>query len=100
MTSCTQYLILLISHSPAAGDIPGFSLFTSQYPHEALFRSVHYALMDHACREYLFVIDFFKMPQSGAMDIFQQVLGKTLELLQVRHEKMTVICTIHTVMTT
>jgi hypothetical protein len=53
-----------------------------RYSYEGLFRSVHYALMDHACREYLFVIDFFKMPQSGAMDIFQQVLGKTLDLLQ------------------
>ena len=54
-----------------------------QFAYEALFRSVHYALMDHACREFLFIVDFFKMPVGGAMEIFKEVLGRTLEYLQV-----------------
>ena len=54
-----------------------------QFPYEALFRSVHYAVMDHACREFLFIVDFFKMPVGGAMEIFKEVMGRTLEYLQV-----------------
>ena len=54
-----------------------------QFHYEALFRSVHYAVMDHACREFLFIVDFFKMPVGGAMEIFKEVMGRTLDYLQV-----------------
>lgn len=39
--------------------------------------------MDHACREFLFIVDFFKMPVGGAMEIFKEVMGRTLDYLQV-----------------
>ena len=54
-----------------------------QYPYEALFRSVHFALMDNACREYLFVVDFLNLTSSAAQDFFDTILGKTLAYLLV-----------------
>ncbi|XP_066599067.1 vacuolar protein sorting-associated protein 52 homolog [Prorops nasuta] len=53
----------------------------TRYHYEALFRSEQYALVDNACREYLFLTEFFKVRGSQAMDIFNQVMGKTLALI-------------------
>ncbi|XP_012275317.1 vacuolar protein sorting-associated protein 52 homolog [Orussus abietinus] len=50
----------------------------TRYHYEALFRSEQYALVDNACREYLFLTEFFKVRGSQAMEIFNQVMGKTL----------------------
>ncbi|KAG7209787.1 hypothetical protein KM043_011405 [Ampulex compressa] len=50
----------------------------TRYHYEALFRSEQYALVDNACREYLFLTEFFKVFGAQAMDIFNQVMGKTL----------------------
>lgn len=44
-----------------------------QYHYEALFRSEQYAIVDNACREYLFLIDFFKARNTQALEIFNQV---------------------------
>ncbi|KOC65838.1 Vacuolar protein sorting-associated protein 52 like protein [Habropoda laboriosa] len=52
-----------------------------RYHYEALFRSEQYALVDNACREYLFLTEFFKVRGVQAMDIFNQVMGKTLNLM-------------------
>ncbi|CAK9799757.1 Vacuolar protein sorting-associated protein 52 homolog [Anthophora quadrimaculata] len=52
-----------------------------RYHYEALFRSEQYALVDNACREYLFLTEFFKVRGAQAMDIFNQVMGKTLNLM-------------------
>ncbi|XP_003705329.1 vacuolar protein sorting 52 [Megachile rotundata] len=53
----------------------------TRYHYEALFRSEQYALVDNACREYLFLTEFFKVRGVQAMDIFNQVMGKTLNLM-------------------
>lgn len=53
----------------------------TRYHYEALFRSEQYALVDNACREYLFLTEFFKVRGIQAMDIFNQVMGKTLNLM-------------------
>ncbi|XP_072749370.1 vacuolar protein sorting-associated protein 52 homolog [Anoplolepis gracilipes] len=53
----------------------------TRYHYEALFRSEQYALVDNACREYLFLIEFFKARNAQALDIFNQVMGKTLNLM-------------------
>lgn len=53
----------------------------TRYHYEALFRSEQYALVDNACREYLFLIEFFKAREIQALDIFNQVMGKTLTLM-------------------
>ncbi|XP_014228364.1 vacuolar protein sorting-associated protein 52 homolog [Trichogramma pretiosum] len=54
----------------------------TKYHYEALFRSEQYALVDNACREYLFLVEFFKVRGSQALEIFNQVTGKTLNLLK------------------
>ncbi|KAF6771359.1 hypothetical protein AHF37_09929 [Paragonimus kellicotti] len=71
------------------------------YPVEVLFRSVQFALLDAACREYFFLSDFFLLSpgsghpspsqtpriqsraQSGAAlaVLFDQVMGRTLAML-------------------
>ncbi|XP_014476190.1 PREDICTED: vacuolar protein sorting-associated protein 52 homolog [Dinoponera quadriceps] len=53
----------------------------TRYHYEALFRSEQYALVDNACREYLFLTEFFKVRNAQALDIFNQVMGKTLNLM-------------------
>lgn len=53
----------------------------TRYHYEALFRSEQYAIVDNACREYLFLIDFFKARNTQALEIFNQVMGKTLNLM-------------------
>lgn len=57
--------------------------FLFQYTFEALFRSEQYALVDNACREYLFVTEFFMVRGAQAQDLFNQILGKTLSLMIV-----------------
>ncbi|KAL0273486.1 UNVERIFIED_CONTAM: hypothetical protein PYX00_006139 [Menopon gallinae] len=52
-----------------------------KYPYEALFRSEQYALLDNACREYLFLCEFFMIKSSQALHLFNQIFGKTLKLL-------------------
>lgn len=54
-----------------------------QYAYEALFRSEQYALVDNACREYLFLTEFFIANGPHAQDLFNQIMGKTLALLLV-----------------
>lgn len=51
---------------------------------ETIFRSVQYALVDNACREYKFDCEFFKVDQSIAQGLFSQIMGKTLSLL-IKH---------------
>ncbi|GLH15276.1 uncharacterized protein GBIM_19676 [Gryllus bimaculatus] len=58
-----------------------------RYPFEALFRSEQYALVDNACREYLFVTEFFMVRGTQAQDLFDKILGRTLNLLVENLEK-------------
>ena len=57
--------------------------FSFQCPYEKLFRSEQYGLMENACREFIFLSEFFMVQGTNAQDIFAQVLGKTLALLTV-----------------
>lgn len=54
-----------------------------QHPYEALFRSEQYALVDNACREYLFCTEFFMVRGAQAQDLFNQITGKTMSLMIV-----------------
>lgn len=54
-----------------------------RYPYESLFRSEQYALVDNACREYLFVTEFFIVRGPQAQELFNQIMGKTMALLIV-----------------
>lgn len=51
-----------------------------RYTFETLFRSLHFALMDNSCREYLFLTDFFMVSGTAALDLFNVVMGKTLSI--------------------
>jgi hypothetical protein len=53
----------------------------TKYPLESLFRSHQFALVDNACREYLFIAEFFMANQSSAHELFNLVLGKTFTLI-------------------
>lgn len=50
-----------------------------------MFRSEQYALVDNACREYLFLSEFFIVKGPAALDLFNHIMGKTLSLLTVRN---------------
>ncbi|KAJ6649564.1 Vacuolar protein sorting-associated protein 52 like [Pseudolycoriella hygida] len=53
----------------------------NRYSYEALFRSKQYALVDNACREYLFGTEFFMVRGTQAQDLFNQIMGKTMTLM-------------------
>ncbi|XP_014253461.1 vacuolar protein sorting-associated protein 52 homolog [Cimex lectularius] len=65
---------IIIPHSAQKAD--------QRFPYEALFRSEQYALVDNACREFLFICDFFIVKGSKAMDLFSRIMGKTMSLLE------------------
>lgn len=53
-----------------------------KYTPEALFRSVHYALLDNACREYVFLKEFFMIDNdTQTSELFSSVFSKTLNLI-------------------
>ncbi|RWS27982.1 vacuolar protein sorting-associated protein 52-like protein [Leptotrombidium deliense] len=53
----------------------------TKFPVESIFRSVQYALLENACREYLFIADFFNVNSNTCLDLFNAVFGRTLSLL-------------------
>ncbi|GFR04939.1 vacuolar protein sorting-associated protein 52 homolog [Trichonephila clavata] len=52
----------------------------TKYTFESLFRSQQYALVDNACREYLFITEFFMVSGRSALELFTSVMGKTLTM--------------------
>lgn len=53
-----------------------------KYAPEALFRTVHYAFLDNACREYPFLRDFFMTASDvQTQELFNSVFAKTLALI-------------------
>ncbi|XP_048244893.1 vacuolar protein sorting-associated protein 52 homolog isoform X2 [Haliotis rufescens] len=52
----------------------------AKYTFECLFRSLHFALMDNCCREFLFVVDFYMATGSVAQNLFDAIMGKTLTM--------------------
>ncbi|KAG1696643.1 Vacuolar protein sorting-associated protein 52 [Nymphon striatum] len=47
---------------------------------ESLFRSQQFALVDNACREYLFIKEFFIVSGRAVEELFNSVMGKTLTM--------------------
>lgn len=58
-----------------------------RYPFESLFRSQQYALLDNACREYLFVTEFFIVSGAAAQELFNSILNRTLAMC-VKHVEL------------
>ncbi|XP_059173916.1 vacuolar protein sorting-associated protein 52 homolog [Physella acuta] len=63
---------VIVPHAAAKND--------TRYSFESIFRSLHFALMDNSCREYLFLSDFFMVSGGGAQNLFDNILGKTLTM--------------------
>jgi hypothetical protein len=55
-----------------------------QFQFEQIFRSIHYALAEHCSHEFLFLCDFFMVDGQSAVDLFTQVMGKSIALLLVK----------------
>lgn len=55
-----------------------------KYPFEMLFRSIQYALVDNACREFLFIAEFFILDSNTSQELFNNIFGKTLQIL-IKH---------------
>ena len=73
---------VLVPHAAATGTSAGHKGET-KYSYEIVFRSQHYALADNACREYLFLCEFFHVERAPAMELFQEVMGKTCTIYMV-----------------
>ncbi|KAF6208659.1 hypothetical protein GE061_017117 [Apolygus lucorum] len=52
-----------------------------RFSYEALFRTEQYALVDNACREFIFITEFFGFKAKIALDVFSQIWGRTLTLI-------------------
>lgn len=52
-----------------------------KYTVESLFRSIQYNVVDNACREYLFLSEFFMLNTNSAQELFNSVFGKTLQYI-------------------
>lgn len=59
---------------------------------ESLFRSLHYALLDCACREYLFILDFFLPSDQAKFQMFQIVFQNILQTLVAHLETYLLEC--------
>lgn len=77
------YYLVSYCYFTAMSDIFFPTIFVFQYSFESLFRSMHFALLDNSCREYLFLADFFMAQNNTAKDLFTAVFGKTLSLFLV-----------------
>ncbi len=53
----------------------------AKYSVESIFRSIQFAFLDNACREYLFISEFFMANQKRSLDFFNSIYNKTLDLL-------------------
>lgn len=83
--------ILLPVNLEGAVIVPHTSSQSNQrYPFEVLFRSMHWALVDNASREYLFIIDFFMLSGQAAQDLFNEIWGKTMLVLLKNLEEFVV----------
>ncbi|KAH7698689.1 vacuolar protein sorting-associated protein 52, partial [Aphelenchoides avenae] len=62
-----------------------------KYQFESLFRSIQYALVDHCSHEFLFLCDFFMLSGQAAVDLFTEVMGRTIaHLLKTLEERIAV----------
>ncbi|XP_044752013.1 vacuolar protein sorting-associated protein 52 homolog [Coccinella septempunctata] len=64
----------------------------NKFPYEALFRSEQYALVDNACREYLFICEFFMLKGQQALEAFNEIMGKTTGLIRKNVESYVDTC--------
>ncbi len=70
---------VLVPHAAATGTSAGHKGET-KFSYEVLFRSQHFALSDNACREYLFLCEFFHVESTPALELFQEIMGKTCNI--------------------
>ncbi|TRY62008.1 hypothetical protein TCAL_08474 [Tigriopus californicus] len=54
----------------------------SKFSYEVLFRSEQFCFLENACREYVFITQFFMVEGNELNDLFHLILGKTESLLK------------------
>ncbi|XP_064474251.1 vacuolar protein sorting-associated protein 52 homolog isoform X2 [Ornithodoros turicata] len=64
---------IIVPHTSQKSDL--------KYPFESLFRSQQYALVDNACREYLFITEFFVCSGTVAQEVFNIIMNKTTTMI-------------------
>lgn len=64
---------LIVPHSAGKSD--------AKYSQETVFRSIQFAFLDNACREFLFIEEFFMADPKLAVDLFNAIFMKTLGLM-------------------
>jgi len=58
---------------------------------ENLFRSIQYAITDHCSFEYLFICDFFIANEQLAFDLFNKIMGRSIEYItRILEEKISI----------
>uniref|UniRef100_UPI00358F60B9 vacuolar protein sorting-associated protein 52 homolog isoform X4 n=1 Tax=Myxine glutinosa TaxID=7769 RepID=UPI00358F60B9 len=75
---------IIVPHAAQKNDI--------KHSFESLFRSQHYALLDNCCREFLFLCDFFMVSGNPAFDLFNSVLGRSLNMFLKHMEAYVAAC--------
>ncbi|CAG0894212.1 unnamed protein product [Cyprideis torosa] len=84
---------VLTSDLEASAIVPHFSQSKDQkYSYEVLIRSQLYVLVDNACREFIFLSDFFLVTGGQAFDLFFSVMAKSLGLYQTHMETVARDC--------
>lgn len=53
----------------------------TKYPLESIFRSHQYALVEHACREYFFISNFFNSKPAIVQDLFTSIFIRVIHLI-------------------
>uniref|UniRef100_A0A914WYF7 Vacuolar protein sorting-associated protein 52 homolog n=2 Tax=Plectus sambesii TaxID=2011161 RepID=A0A914WYF7_9BILA len=62
-----------------------------RFQFEALFRSLQFAMVDHASHEYLFLCDFFLVNGQSLFDFFGQIMGKAIaNIMKALEEKIAI----------
>lgn len=61
---------------------PNASKQDTRYTPEAIFRTIHFALLEHTSREFLFLRDFFiTSGEQQTLELFESVFARTLTLI-------------------
>ena len=64
---------LIVPHASTKND--------TKYSLECIFRGIQFAFLDNACREYLFISEYFMSNTKISQEFFHSIFSKTLDLL-------------------
>eukprot|EP00123_Amoebidium_parasiticum_P020524 comp51628_c0_seq1/m.47678 comp51628_c0_seq1/g.47678 ORF comp51628_c0_seq1/g.47678 comp51628_c0_seq1/m.47678 type:complete len:716 (-) comp51628_c0_seq1:104-2251(-) len=59
----------------------------SRFHIEQLFRSFNFCVLDNCCHEYLFIVEFFQVKSTTALEIFAAIFDKALTVFKKQFEE-------------